>query len=94
MKKKHENLKKLILFQYNLLFENDENKKNCTMMKILHGFLQYFNANKSNSEIITFAKEFFKYYYDKNKEDYKKIFAEYSTGTNTKEYCIIIAVRK
>ncbi|CAG9476336.1 unnamed protein product [Plasmodium vivax] len=85
----HENLKKLILFQYNLLFENDENKKNCTMMSILLEFLQYFNANKSNSEIIHFAKEFFTYYYDKNKEDYKKIFAECSTKTNTKEYCIL-----
>ncbi|KMZ90582.1 hypothetical protein PVMG_05729 [Plasmodium vivax Mauritania I] len=83
----HENLKNLILFQYNLLFENDENKKNCTMMEILHGFLQYFNANKSKSEIITFVNEFFTYYYVKNKEDYKKIFEECSTKTNTKEYC-------
>ncbi|CAI7724038.1 PIR protein [Plasmodium vivax] len=83
----HEQLKNPITLQYNLLFENDENEKNCTMMKILHGFLQYFNANKSYSEIITFSKEFFKYYYVKNKEDYKKIFAECSTETNIKEYC-------
>ncbi|CAG9483118.1 unnamed protein product [Plasmodium vivax] len=85
----YSDLKELIFLQYNLLMEQDDNEIYSVMINILHQFIQYCNENKNELKLSSFMDEFIKSYYNKKKEEYKKIFTECSStsSANTKKYC-------
>ncbi|VUZ99762.1 PIR protein [Plasmodium vivax] len=88
-KEKYFNLKYLIFLQYNLHMEEDNDKNDYAMIKILYEFIQYCNENKDNLKLASFMKEFIKEYYNKKNTLYDTIFNECKNSVNTKEYCTL-----
>ncbi|SBT74193.1 PIR protein [Plasmodium ovale] len=86
---KYPKLYELLSLRYNFLLVYYEDEKRCYMMKILREFFLYCNEHRGISNLLSFYKEFFREFYNKNKVEYNEIFNYCSSSTNTppKEYC-------